>query len=158
MKKKIIIIAVVLIIAIIAYLIYTKNAETKAQNEQLANDLDKALKSAGNGYYGSAYTDDSQNNPSSNPQHQLTTAKVDYQTAAKEIFGLFDGFTSDEDEEAVKNIIRDIVHTDADWKELRICYGTDSSGMGLVQRCIDEDISRNELNQILQNAGCTVRV
>lgn len=157
MKKKIIIIAVVLIIAIIAYLVYSKNAATKAENEKLANELDDALKSSGNGYYGSVYSDDSRENPTNDPQHKLTAAKDYFDNVANEIFGLFDGFTSDEEEESIKQLIKKAVHSDADWEQLCIAYGT-RGGMGLVQRCIDEDISREQLNQILQSNGLTVRV
>jgi len=157
MKKKIIIIAVVLIIAIIAYLVYSKNAATKEENEKLANELDDALKSSGNGYYGSVYNDDSRENPTNDPQKKLTYAKDYYTTVADEIFSLFDGFTSDEEEEAVKAWITKCVHSDADWDQLCMAYGT-RGGMGLVARCIDEDISREQLNQILSKAGCTHRV
>ena len=158
MKKKIIIAIAVIIIAVVAYLLYTKNAASKAEQAQLQKDYEDALKAAGNGYWGSVYTDDTRENPSTDPQKQLSHAKDYYVNVAAEIFGLFDGFTSDEEEEAVKALIRKCVQTDADWEELCMCYGTDSSGMGLVQRCYDEDISREQLNKILQNAGCTIRV
>lgn len=157
MKKKIIIIAVVLIIAIIAYLIYTKNAETKAQNEQLANDLDKALRASGDGYYGSVYNDDTRENPTQDPQHKLSWPKSVYENIVDSIRALFKGFTDDEEEERVKTIIKEWILTDADWKQLIHVYGVDSDGMEFVQRCMDEDISKEEINKILAANGLTLR-
>lgn len=158
MKKKIIIIAIVVIIAIVCLILLNKKtSESSTSGNKLFSSSTKY--SYDNQYGDSLYRDDNSDNKDAvDPQHQLSWPKSVYEQAASDIFNLFDGFTNDEEEEAVKNIIKRYVLTDADWLQLEQAYGTDSSKMSLVQRCQDEDISREQLNKILASNGLTVRV
>ena len=157
MKKKIIIIAIVVVIAIVCLILLNKNTNADGTGSKLFSSTTKY--SYDNQYGDSLYRDDNSDNKDAvDPQHQLSWPKSVYEQAASDIFNLFDGFTNDEEEEAVKNIIKRYVLTDADWLQLEQAYGTDSSKMSLVQRCQDEDISREQLNKILASNGLTVRV
>ena len=152
MKKKIIIIAAVLIIAVVAYFIYKNNKALKDEANSAKEAEQQALASAGNGYNGSSF------NSEDDPQHKLTHKKTKYVSWADEIFGLFDGYTNADEELHVKRIILDCCFTDADWDELCICYGKDSSGMGLAQRCLDEDIDYQSINKAFQERGMSRRI